>query len=71
MKEMDQIGGGILNLFIRSASDEAEYGSGSSENTSNDTGHGEHHSGHNTHVNTGTVLFLFASFAVGGEKMVM
>ena len=66
MNELE-IGGGFLNLFIRSASEDAEYGSGSYDNTSNTTGHGEH-SGHNSHVNSGTVLFLFASFAVGGEE---
>ncbi len=57
MGDLEEIRGGFLNLFVRSTSAE-------NDNVTNASGSQSEHGGHS---NTGTVLFLFTSFTVGGE----
>ena len=58
--------GRVLEFFIRSA---PEYSSRSSDD-GHETNHTDaHHSDHGGHASSGTVLFLFAAFAVGGEPL--
>ena len=57
--------GRALKIFIEHASYE-----GSASNSSDDcngTNHTLEHEDHGGHANSGTVLFLFAAFAVGGK----
>ena len=60
--------GGVLDLFVRDT--ELDYGSGDNESLAHNSSHNGtgHQSDHNQHTNSGTVLFLFMSFAVGGEN---
>ncbi len=58
MEDLEEIKGGFLDLFVRSTSAE--------NNVTNTSGTQSEHGGHS---NTGTVLFLFTSFAVGGELL--
>ena len=54
---------GILQLFLRSASES----SGSGEGHGSGGNHTHEDGGHGTH-GRGTVLFLFTAFAVGGQQ---
>ena len=62
--------GRVLEFFIRSA-DEGSAGSSSDDGheTNHTAGHEGAHSDHGGHANSGTVLFLFAAFAVGGKPL--
>ncbi len=59
MEDLEEIRGGFLNLFVRSTSAE-------NDNVTNASGTQSEHGGHII-SNTGTVLFLFTSFTVGGD----
>lgn len=63
--DFNDFGEKVLDLFVR---DIEPDGNGSLSNNSSLNGTG-HHGGHAGHVNSGTVLFLFMSFAVGGKTL--
>lgn len=65
MMDFSDFGEGVLDLFVR----DVDYGSGVNESLTHNSSHNGtgDHSEHNQHAESGTVLFLFMSFAVGGK----
>lgn len=57
-----------LEFYIRSVG--SRSGDSDVDNHSNDS-NGETHDGHGGHANSGTVLFLFTAFAVGGRQRLL